>query len=288
MPLGKYLISIGLLKSKEKSNPKPVKEKTYEICKVMLPSLSDGVYYLVNFNYLAVGAYVEVEYGSRNTRLKGIIIEIGEYTEKQAPVDISKLKKLKKSLSERQYMTNLLQDTVFAFATIESEKIFEINDNCHSKLKDRKVISLGMCPWAVCRGLASDVILVLSQLVEKDSRTYELQDFIMADEGIFEIFVYGDDVSYVLEKFPSVKMAMFSENPENNTVKLCYSRSGYKFVTDSYDIGKCDCENINRWTLKHSPLDNFKEDGIKYEFKYCSDWKAVNYVLDDAGVIKEV
>ena len=107
--------------------------------------------------------------------------------------------------------------------------------------------------------------------------------------GISELYIFGDDVLDIIAKYPDVKMVMFLENAQSGRVHLCYSKSGYSTVTDTYMIGVCDTNSKSRWTLKNSPTEGFKEGNIEYIFKFSDDWEGLNYVFtDETGVRKQL
>ena len=123
--------------------------------------------------------------------------------------------------------------------------------------------------------------------MKKDAKTYKYKDLIIIEPGISELYIYCDDVKDVMNRFPDVKMVMFSENSVSGMADLCYSGSGYPFITDTYTIGSCDTESSSRWTLKNSPTEDFITGDIKYTFKFRDDWECLNYVVTDASGIRK-
>ena len=139
----------------------------------------------------------------------------------------------------------------------------------------------GKSPWACCRGLYIEVLRVLQYLVKKDGIVYQLNDIILLNDEIAEVHIYGSDVVDVLNCFPNIKMVMFVENRDSGIVSVCYSRSGYNYITDESELGKCDYVH-DRWTLKHSPTESgFSVNDEEYVFVYSDDWEAINYVFND-------
>lgn len=208
--------------------------------------------------------------------------------EDSAPCDISKLKTITRKLGVREYEKGRLSSILHAYSAFAAEDV--VNTAVSAAFSGTGCSSLsteGKISWACCRGLASYVIQVLDYLMERDDQTYKYKDLIIIEPGISELYVYCDDVKDVMKRFPDLKMVMFSENSASAMADLCYSRSGYPFITDTYTIGSCNTESRSRWTLKNSPTEDFTAGGINYTFKFRDDWECFNYVVTDASGIRK-
>lgn len=288
LSLTKYLLSIGLIKPKTTTTRSTTskgapRKKNYIICKVNLDTVKEPVYYLTTSKTLQEGQHVEVPYGIDDFLVYATVIESNVYDADATPCDVDETKTVSKKLGVKEYQAGLFGSILHTNAVYTTESlinkygshVYKPVNNAAGKYKDKAV-------WAICRGLATEVIKILDYLIEKDEQSYELKDLIMIEEGISELRVFGEDVEDVLENFPNVKMVMFAENKKDKKVNLYYSRIGADVVTDAYEIGNCDISSDTRWSLKHSPTDSkFEEEGIVYTFKYESDWLEVNYVYSD-------
>ena len=282
MPLGKYLVSIGLIQSKAAS--KTNKKKNYIICKVLPTAVKNPIYCMATSKSIHEGDIVEVPMGIHDSLAFAQVQEVFCCDKESAPCDIDEVKTINRKLGVREYTAGLLGSILRANAAIDTNEVisnasvrtFSASNNISAKVE-------GKISWACCRGLAADVIRILDYLVEKDNQVYEYKDLILIGNGISELYVFGDDVLEVLEKYPEVKMVMFSENSQSDQVYLCYSKSGYSTVTDTYVIGECDTKSKSRWTLKNSPLENFNIGNIEYTFRFSDDWESLNYVFTDGN-----
>lgn len=277
MPLSKYLLSIGLIQPRTKA-----KKKNYIICKVLLTAVKDPVYCISRSRSIHWGDKVEVPVGMYDIPAFGVVRKVIECDEDSAPCDISKAKTITRKLGVREYEKGEVSSILHAYAAAGADDL--VSDAVSSVFSETGCSPLnteGEISWACCRGLASYVIQVLEHLMEKDAQTYKYKDLIIIEPGISELYIYGDDVKDVMNRFPNVKMVMFSENSVSGMADLCYSRSGYPFITDTYTIGSCDTESSSRWTLKNSPTEDFITGEIKYTFKFRDDWECLNYVFSD-------
>lgn len=288
MPLGKYLLSIGLIQSKVAS--KPEKKKNYIVCKVLLTGVKEPVYCIATSKSIHVGDIVEVPVGIHNCLAYASVQEVINCDEDSVPCDINEIKTINRKIGVREYTAGLLASVLRANAAINTDRL--INNKSVNTFSATNTLSAkleGNIMWACCRGLATEVISVLDYLVEKDNQVYEYNDLILIDDGISELYIFGDDVLDIIAKYPDVKMVMFLENAQSGRVHLCYSKSGYSTVTDTYMIGVCDTNSKSRWTLKNSPTEGFKEGNIEYIFKFSDDWEGLNYVFtDETGVRKQL
>ena len=280
MPLGKYLLSIGLLQPK--NEPKPEKKKNYTICRIKPTGSEMPVYLISDWKSIHEGDYVEFPMGFSNCSVFGRVDEVISCNEDSAPCDIAQTKTISRKVGVREYNIGTLRSTLNVNASITTEEMIRsasINDfNPTYTARTENTVYI---PWACVRGMSTEIMKILDYLVQKDDQIYSYFDIILTDSGVSELYVYTDDAKDVLERYPDVKMAMFAENKESDTVALYYSRSGFSVITDSCVIGECDMKNETRWTLKHSPVDDFEDDGVNYTFMFHDDWDAVNYVFTD-------
>lgn len=288
MPLGKYLLSIGLIQSKVA--PKLEKKKNYIVCKILPTGVKNPIYYIATSKSIHVGDIVEVPVGIHNCLAYASVQEVINCDEDSVPCDIDEIKTINRKIGVREYTAGLLASVLRANAAINTDRL--INNESVNTFSTTNTLSAkleGNIMWACCRGLATDVISVLDYLVEKDNQVYEYNDLILIDDGISELYIFGDDVLDIIAKYPDVKMVMFLENAQSGRVDLCYSKSGYSTVTDTYMIGVCDTNSKSRWTLKNSPTEDFKEGNIEYTFKFNDDWEGLNYVFtDETGTRKQL
>lgn len=277
MPLNKYLLSIGLIQPKTKA-----KKKNYIICKVLLTAVKDPVYYISGSKTIHEGDMIEVPVGIYDIPVFGVVREVIGCDEDSAPCDVSKAKTITRKLGVREYEKGRLSSILHAYAAAGTDDLVSAAvSSAFSGTECSPLNTEGEISWACCRGLASYVIQVLEHLMKKDAKTYKYKDLIIIEPGISELYIYCDDVKDVMNRFPDVKMVMFSENSVSGMADLCYSRSGYPFITDTYTIGSCDTESSSKWTLKNSPTEDFTAGGINYTFKFRDDWECLNYVFSD-------
>ena len=288
MPLGKYLLSVGLIQSK--AAPKVEKKKNYIICKVLPTAVKDPIYCISTSKSIHEGDNVEVPMGIHDSLAFALVQEVINCDEDSAPCDVETVKTINRKLGVREYTAGLLGSILRANAAIGTDELIgSTTVKSFSAANSSSVKIEGTIAWACCRGLAADVISVLDYLVEKDNQVYEYNDLILIENGISELYIFGDDVLDVLAKFPAIKMVMFSENSQSGKANLCYSKSGYAAVTDTYMIGECDTKSKSRWTLKNSPTEDFNIGIIEYTFKFSDDWEGLNYVFtDESGTRKQL
>ena len=284
MPLGKYLKSIGLLQSSSVSKPK----KEYYLCKVSIPGIDAQFSYLLHSKTIQTGDFVAVPFGKLKSEVFGKVEDIIICTEDTAPCDLEALEKTIQKIGVRQYWNEILRNVLNANAAVETDMIF----NGSSRTNFEPAQSTGedaeyTITWAIGRGLSTEIIKVMDHLREKDDQIYDYTDIILVGNGIAELFLYTSDVRDVMERFPDVKIVMFGEKESNGTVDLLYSGSGYPGVTKGYEVGPCNLKNKNRWTLKHSPVEDFAEGKIDYKFRFIDDWNEVNYVFTDSNGVRK-
>ena len=280
MPLGKYLLSIGLIQSK--AAPRAEKKKNYIICKVKPTASEKSIFYISTTKSIREGDNVEIPMGITDCSAFGLVEEVISCDEDSAPCDVEAAKTITRKVGVREYTAGLLSSILHAHAAMETEDLIgESNVTVFKGTNSTRSKVEGKIPWAYCRGLSTEIMKVIDYLVEKDNQIYDYNDVILADSGIAELFVYTDDAKEVMSKYPDIKMAMFTENSASGTADLCYSKSGYPMITDSYAIGKCDLKSKSRWTMKHSPISDFTDGNVEFTFKYSVDWDAMNYVYTD-------
>ncbi len=288
MPLGKYLLSIGLIQSK--AAPKAEKKKSYIICKVKPTASEKSFYYIATSKSIHEGDNVEIPMGMTDCMAFGLVEEVITCDEDTAPCDVESTKTISRKVGIREYNTGLFSSILHSYAAIETDNLLDESDVTEFRgINPTRSKVEGNIPWAYCRGLSTEIMKVIDYLVEKDNQIYDYNDVIFGDDGIAELFVFTDDAKEVMSKYPDIKMAMFAENNVSGMADLCYSKSGYSIITDSYTIGKCDLKSKSRWTIKHSPTSDFTEENVEYKFKYGDDWDAMNYVYtDEQGIRRQL
>lgn len=268
---------------KTQTQEKTQNEETYRVYIVKLSSNTKPIYAISKRKYFYVGQFVELLTSSGEV-IYGVIYDINLCTKTTLPCDIEKMSEIKYSIGREGYLRRLprnftdfhIQENVYKTLNIVSKTLFE-------KVKEPIKI-VGKAPWACCRGIYIEVLNVLQYLAKKDDIVYQFNDIIFINDEVAELHIYGCDVEDVLRRFPNVKMLMFVENRDNSMVSVCYSRSGYNYITDESEIGKCDYVH-DRWTLKHSPAESrFSANDVEYVFAYSDDWEAINYVYNDEGI----
>lgn len=281
MPLGKYLISIGLILTKTKFEP--TKKKNHIICKIKPVGTETSLYYVRNTKSIHEKDIVEIPIGICNYSVFGIVEEIIKCDDDTAPCDIDTIMSVSCKVGIREYTKGMFVSALHANAAVATDNLincctayeFSESDTENPKIDDT-------IQWAYIRGLSTEVLNVLDYLIKKDDQTYKYTDIILCDIfGISELFVFSEDVQEIMTKYPDIKMAMFAENEKNGIVNLYYSRSGASTVTDSYYIGPYDPGSKSKWTVKHLPTEDFKDGEINFEFKFADDWNAINYVFTD-------
>ena len=277
--LAEYFKSVGLIKEKEKT-VKEVRSKTYNFYKVCPLGSECSMYYMASTRSIREGNFVVIPIGILNTKALGIVEKTIICDASNAPCDINNTKNIIRALSAKDYKMNALRNTLRADAALTTNELIQKENIEEFHALDLNEIKMdNSVPWAYIRGLSLEIMNVLDYLVQKDDQSYSYEDIIFDGSGISELFIYTSDVGDILKRYPNVKLVMFSENKEEGLVDLCYSRSGYSFVTDSYRIGACDFDSASRWTVIH--YYNFIEESIEYRFKYMDDWNELNYVFDD-------
>lgn len=282
MTLSDYFLSIGILKQKEKPI-KEVKKQKYNICKVKLVTNNNKKFncILKNSGY-SVGDYVEFEIGNLKYLATGIIEEIIRNVDEDSISNITPLNNISSIIPKKDYYSNKLK---YHLKTISAENINNLiekttnNIFIEENIEDKQIN--GKLNFACCRGLATDILEVVDYLVKKDDYIYNFNDILLVDNNILEFYIYTDDITEIMNKFPNIKMVMFLEVEETSSVELLYSRSGYNKISDYYTIGKCNLYIDTRWSLNYLPTNDFTYNSINYKFKYKDDWENINYVYID-------
>ena len=270
-------------KNQQEKEEKIQKEETYRIYSVKVGSSAKPIYAISKRKYFYVGQFVELLTSSGEV-ICGEISNINLCTKTTLPCDIEKMNEIKYNIGREEYLKRF-PESVLDFVVWESVSKM-LNGASRTLFESvREPIKInGIAPWACCRGLHMEVLRVLQYLVRKDNIVYQLNDIILLSDEVAELQIYGCDVEDVLRRFPNVKMLMFVENRDNSMVSVCYSRSGYNYITDETKVGKCDYVH-DRWTLKHSPAESrFSANDVEYVFAYSDDWEAINYVYNDEGI----
>ncbi len=289
MSFKEYLNKIGVIEIPTKISDKQDKQDKQDgvgntsviICKVRPLGINKFVYYLANNKRIHLKDIVEIPFGMFEFSVYGAVEDVITCERSDAPCNIALCKAIIGKVDTKEYNSGIVRSILFANAADEVDKLINekaINDfSCEgfycSALNGNSI-------WAYCRGLSTEILKVLEYLRKKDRQVYDYKDMIMRGNGISELFVYTDDVVDVLTKYPNIKMSIFVEDKESGNVSLCYSRSGFTGITDSYNIGKNDKITDESWALKHSPVEDFEDGDILYIFNYSDDWNAVNYVFE--------
>lgn len=278
MSLGKYLLSIGLIKSKRQES-KSIREESFYLCTVAPIAGFRGMYFLSETKTIHIGDYVEVSMWN-NLSSYGVVTDTITCTEQTAPCDIKKLDIINRKVGIRLFESNYLRNILSINA---ADKVQLLQKAVFHDVSIRRAPNLSenniTVKWACCRGLVIEILRVLDYLVEHEKQVYKYSDIMLITDTIAKLHIYGSDVYDVLTRFPSLKVAMFAIDRKKETVSMWYSRSGSNYVTDQDEFGAYD--NKNDWTLKHAPTESeFSIPHGKYSFKFEDDWNQVNYICD--------
>ncbi len=272
-----YLLSIGLIKEKEKLvvAEKQKKKQKYKVAVIKLP-LIDEPYYFFAQSGVYKGDYVEVSFNTYSKHIIGEIINIDSFEEDNLPCNISNINTIIRKVGTREYKNNLFENTLSAKLLLETNLIFkkmniipfEYKKTILEKTTDELL-------WGYCRGISSEIMCLLEYLIKNDQQTYDYQDIILISPGICELRVYCDDIVEISKIFPNIKIAAFAKNLKTEKYELYYSHCGYAGFTETYEISDCNYD----WVLKHSPTQDCFENRIDYKFKLAEDWEAINYTF---------
>lgn len=283
MPLKRYLLTLGLIQQRNQSTlrtrPKPAvsKDEEYEvaICAVRFPTVATPHFYQSKLNKLRIRDYVEVPVGANRNLVFGQIESIKNYTEEDAPCQISEIKFIRRVVGKREYERGFFRSALIA-RTISGDN--EDTQKCVPKPftfcnymplpVNEKIL------WACCRGNTEDIVDVLDYLIEKDPDVYALEDIILITNQIAELFVYTEDVEVVVAHYPKIKVAAFAKNRGEKQIELLYSRSECAFFSDRYLVGAYSTDWRENWVLRHMPTEDFEDEYISYQFKFRDDWEA--------------
>ena len=288
LPLGEYLLSIGLIQPKMKKEiiKKPKKKKNYTLCQVRIAGTTLLDYYILKIKSKTKTNYVEIPFGIDENIVLGIIEKEIICNEDSAPCDISKTKEIIRKLSLNKFKKGLIKSCIQVHAILDKKQLLSqylVHD--FQKINYPTVEFNGEASWACIRGLTTEILDVIEYLKNKDNQTYDYTDIILLDNGIAELYIFKDDIFDILNNFSNVKIVMFVENLSTGLVSLYYSKSGYSVITDHYEIGNCDFEDKTKWTLKYSPEEDFTVRNINHVFKYKDDWNSLNYVFNNSDGI---
>ena len=256
-------------------NPAMPKSEQFIICTVKLPTVAAPHFYQSKLDKLRIRDYVEVPVGANCNLVFGQIESIKNYTEEDAPCQISEIKSIRRVVGKKEYERGFFRSALIA-RTIPGDN--KDAQKCISK-------SLAFCAymplpvngeilWACCRGNTEDIVDVLDYLAEKDPDVYDLEDIILITNQIAELFVYTEDVDVVVAHYPKIKVAAFSKNRSEKQIELLYSRSGCAFFSDRYLVGAYSTDWRENWTLRHMPTEDFEDEDISYQFRFRDDWDA--------------
>lgn len=281
MPLGQYLKTIGLLQGKPPAG-KPDKKEKCLVCKVSLAGLSQSRYCTSDTRSIHVGDHVEILLGAWSIPVFGDVEEVLECDEGNMPCDLSNIQKIARKISKTEYEKNFTHSLIYAIAAVDTNNLIsETPAIPFCAAQTAETFAIGTALWACVRGLSAEVLEVLTYLIQKDKQVYTDNDLILMETGISELYIYTEDVMDVMQMFPDVKIAAFAETGDGDSVELWYSRSGYRGITNTCEIGTYNLTSKIKWTLKHSPTDDFTANKRKYRFPFREDWDAINYVFTD-------
>ena len=105
-----------------------------------------------------------------------------------------------------------------------------------------------------------------------------------------EYFWKIENFLYLVKNFPGLKVAAFLEN-EDGFVYMCYSKSGYPYISELYGVDPADYHSEIRWSYMHFATEKHfsGEDEFgyySYEFLYKEDWEKMNYVFKKDGILQ--
>lgn len=283
MPLKRYLLTLGLIQQRDqstvrtRSKPAMSKNEKYEvvICAVKLPTVAAPHFYQSKSNKLRIRDYVEVPVGANRNLVFGQVESIKNYTEEDAPCQISEIEFIRRVVGKREYERGFFRSALIA-RTISGDN--EDTQKCVSKpFTFCNYVPLpvnGKILWACCRGNTEDIVDVLDYLIEKDPDVYALEDIILITNQIAELFVYTEDVEVIVAHYPKIKVAAFAKNRSEKQIELLYSRSECAFFSDRYLVGAYSTDWRESWILRHMPTEDFEDEYISYQFKFRDDWEA--------------
>lgn len=280
MPLGKYLRSIGLLKTRSVEPRESIrpKKQNYYLCTVAPIDGFQGLSFLSETGRIHSGHYVEVSlWNHLNTY--GIVTDVVTCTDETVPSDVKEIGYMKEKVGVVKYEANFLRNILSINAAIKTQRLQK------TELADTLAQNAPTVPddsarvkWACCRGLVIEILRVMDDLVEREKQAYEYSDIMLITDTEAELHIFCADINDVLTLYPSLKVAMFAVDGEKEKVSLWYSKSGYSYITDQVEVGAYN--EKDDWTLKHAPSENeFSIPSGKYVFPFADDWNQVNYVM---------
>lgn len=204
MPLKRYLLTLGLIQQRNQSDlrtrhePAMPKSEQFIICAVKLPTVAAPHFYQSKLDKLRIRDYVEVPVGANCNLVFGQIESIKNYTEEDAPCQISEIKSIRRVVGKKEYERGFFRSALIA-RTIPGDN--KDAQKCISK-------SLVFCAymplpvngeilWACCRGNTEDIVDVLDYLTEKDPDVYAKSSIV----GITLEAIFTENI--VAKKLPS-------------------------------------------------------------------------------------
>ncbi len=271
MPLGKYLLSIGLIQKKREPKPEKVEKAIkYNYCKIELLGSSRSLWCISEITGIHGGNVVEFCMNTSELSMFGIMQEITKCTEEEGPCPISNCGNVLRKVGVRESEQNRLRNLIRADAVFSTKELIRKNNAIpFSYTSKNKKETLGEPVWGVCRGLAPEMEMLLEYLTEKDEVVYSYGDLIMITPEVYELYVYKEDVSTAINDFPNVKVAAFIEDKAANKISVLYSESGVDFATSVYEAGE-----FGEWIYKKPPTESLSK-------KDFADWENMNYVFTD-------
>ena len=189
------------------------------------------------------------------------------------------------AVSKTNYNKSLNENMLLIHTAAATDKYVESRNKVPFVLQKKAADMNGEeIPWGCCRGLSKDVLELLRDLIGRKEVLYELNDILLVKPGIAELYVFGEEVDWVVKNYPSVKLAAFAWNKYQKTLSVSFSDSGYPFFTAKAAVRSCNKTEAMKWLKEHHPADNCEKDGFSYRFPYAQEWVAEDYVLRDTGV----
>ena len=118
----------------------------YRYCSVQ-PKGMKTVYAYLSDDEMKVGAFVEIPFGKDNKTVKGVVLEVNEYTADDAPFPVEKTKKIIRIISENEYKAeDIPNDDAYDYAW--DDEIAEVEE--YIKDNDYDEIFLWACDHHEC------------------------------------------------------------------------------------------------------------------------------------------
>ena len=282
MPLKQYLLSVGLLKKYETAEEKKALLKPYTVVEVAFPPEDVTYLYVSPTKSIHEGDYVEVPFKGIEGTVYGTVRKVMSIIQADLPKGTGDvLAAVNKTNYNKSLNENMLRIHTAAAtdALVQSRKTEPF-------VPQKKATDMNgeEMPWACCRGLSKDVLELLRDLIVRKEVLYELNDILLVEPGIAELYVFGEEVDWVVKNYPCIKLTAFAWNKDKKTLSVAFSESGYPFFTDKKAVRSCNKTEAMKWLKEHHPAENCEKDGFSYRFPFEKEWTAEDYVLRDTGV----